>query len=104
MARVIGTVVTTIKHESFKGFKLLMVQPVNYEGRYVEQSFVAIDAAQAGIGNYVLVVEEGKSARQVLERDTLPCEAVIVGVIDYLTFGGRQRYLSPPESGRQRRA
>jgi len=104
MARVVGTVVTTVKLESFEGFKLLVVQPVDYRGANVDQSFVAIDAAQAGIGNYVLVVEEGKSARQVLQRDTLPCEAVIVGVIDHLMFGGRRRYLSPPEAVRQKGA
>jgi len=97
MARVIGTLVSTIKHPSHQDFKLLFVQPVDYRGRPVEQSFVAIDSAQAGQGDYVLVVEEGKGVRQVLENTKVACEAVIVGVIDHVTMDGKTRRLTPPE-------
>lgn len=96
MARVIGTLVSTVKHPCHKNFKLLWVQPVNARGHSTEPAFIAIDNAQAGQGDYVLVVEEGKGVRQVLEDASVACEAVIIGVIDHLTIRGRTQKLAPP--------
>jgi microcompartment protein CcmK/EutM len=100
IARVTGQVVSTVKDERFRGFKLLVVQPVDEEARPVDRSLVAVDAAQAGVGDYVLVVQEGKSARAEMGVADAPCEAIIVGVIDHLTTGGRTRALRPPAKGR----
>ena len=99
MARVIGTLVSSMKHESLSGYKILWVQPVSDQGIPVDAAFLAIDGAQAGIGDYVLVVQEGKSARAVMESADAPCEAVVVGVIDYLQIGGTQHRLQPPTKG-----
>ncbi len=96
IARVTGTVVSTIKEASHKDFKILVVQPVDDVGEPYGDTFLALDVAQAGVGDYVLVVEEGKGARQVMKRPEAPCEAVIVGVIDYVETGGRQHELRPP--------
>jgi microcompartment protein CcmK/EutM len=49
--------------------------------------------AQAGIGDYVLVMEEGNGARQITGRKDGAIDAVIVGIIDYIESGGRQRTL-----------
>jgi microcompartment protein CcmK/EutM len=100
IARVIGTVVCSIKHPDHVGAKLLLVGPVDADGNAAEPVFVAIDAAQAGIGDYVLVVEEGKSARQVLQSKTAPVEAIVIGVIDTLHTGGTLRQLAP-ETGKE---
>lgn len=93
LARVIGQVVSTIKDERQKGWKLLLVQPVDTDGQPRGSSVVAIDAAQAGVGDHVLLLAEGKSARQVMNSDDAPCEAIVVGVIDHIQTGGRQRVL-----------
>ena len=95
LARVIGTLVSTIKHETYQDCTLQFVQPVDDRGRPVDSAFLAVDAAQAGVGDYVLVVEEGKSARQVLGKEKIPCEAFIVGVVDYVMIGGKQKALRP---------
>jgi ethanolamine utilization protein EutN len=97
VARVVGTLVSTVKHEDHHGTKLLWVRPVDDNGRPTEGAFIAIDGAQAGIGDYVLVMEEGKGARQVMDCKSAPCEAIIVGVVDHLTFRGARRILKPPE-------
>ncbi len=102
IARVTGTLVSTIKHQDHVGAKLLLVTPVDCDARPSEPAFIAIDAAQAGIGDYVLVVEEGKSARQVLDSQSAPCEAIIVGVIDYVMTHGHQRIIAAPESQEQK--
>jgi microcompartment protein CcmK/EutM len=87
--------VSTIKHPDHQGFKLMVVQPIDEDGRPTGNSLVAADAAQAGVGDYVLVLEEGKGCRLVMESKTAPCEALIVGVIDHLTTRGKRRKLAP---------
>lgn len=89
IARVIGNLVATIKHPDHRGWKLLWVQPVDERGAPCAEAFIALDAAQAGVGDHVLVLEEGKGARQIMGGKTAPCEALIVGVIDHLSMGGR---------------
>ncbi len=82
IAKVIGTLVSTIKHPAYHGFKLLVVQPLHLPGSKPEDDFVAIDHAQAGIGDTVLVMREGSGARQVTNMADAPIISVVVGVLD----------------------
>ncbi len=82
LARVVGTVVTTISHPSFKNRRLLVVQPLPVEGESPEEDFIALDATHAGIGDTVLINREGSGARQVLNDPGAPVISVIVGIID----------------------
>ncbi len=82
IARVVGTVVSTIKHPAFSGWKLLVVQPMHLEGEPAEDAFLAIDAAQSGVGDAVLVCQEGNSTRQVMGLPNAPVRSSIVAVID----------------------
>jgi microcompartment protein CcmK/EutM len=44
---------------------------------------------QAGVGDLVLVLDEGNSARQVVDREPLGAiRAVIVGIVDQITIAG----------------
>ena len=83
LAKVIGNVVATVKTESHQNLKLMVVQPIDRSGEPSGDSFIAVDSAQAGIGDTVLIVEEGGSARQVLARPEGAVDAVIVGIVDY---------------------
>ncbi len=87
IARVVGTLVSTIKHPAFHGHKLLLVQPMHLRGAEEEETFVAIDAAHAGVGDRVLVNREGNSARQIVGDDEAPIISVVVGVLDSLSWG-----------------
>ena len=82
LARVVGTVVTTISHPSFKHRRLLVVQPIAIQGETPEEDFIALDATHAGIGDTVLINREGSGARQVLQDPAAPVISVIVGIID----------------------
>jgi microcompartment protein CcmK/EutM len=82
LARVIGTVVSTVKHPAYKGLKLLLVQPVDQTGTPTDPSFLAVDTVQAGEGDTVLVLSEGNGARQILKQKVLPIRSLIVGVVD----------------------
>jgi microcompartment protein CcmK/EutM len=82
LAKVIGTVVTTISHPHYKHRRLLVVQPLVVEGDGTEEDFIAIDNTQAGIGDTVLINREGNGARQVLKNPDACIISVIVGIVD----------------------
>ncbi len=82
IGRVTGTVVATIKHEAFHGRKLLIVDRLTPEGEMTGAYDICVDAVQAGVGDRVLVLDEGNGARQILRRAVAPARAVIVGIVD----------------------
>ena len=82
IARVIGEVVATQKHSSHEGRKVLMVQPLTPEGEERGETVLALDAVDAGIGDQVLVVQEGYAAMSAAGRQNAPIDATIVAVID----------------------
>lgn len=82
IARVIGTVVATRKHERLVGSKIQVVQPLEPRGQTPSgEPFVAIDAVGAGVGELVVVVL-GSSARHAADDDRIPVDATIIGIID----------------------
>ncbi|MBP6836870.1 MAG: hypothetical protein KA190_06190 [Kofleriaceae bacterium] len=88
MCRVLGPMWASVKHPQFAGATLLVVQPVDEVGADVGASFVALDRAQAGVGDRVLVLTEGTGARQILKQgDIVPVRSVIVGVVDAVDTG-----------------
>jgi len=89
IGQVVGTVVATVKHEAFAGHKLLLVDRLDLAGQPTAEYDICVDMARAGVGDRVLVLDEGNGARQVLNRQVAPVRAVIVGIMDdvYLTDG-----------------
>ena len=86
LARVTGTVVATQKHEKLVGVKLLLVQPMSADGGNNGSALLAVDAVQAGVGDRVLVVLEGRAAISVVQRRYAPVDAAVVGVVDTRMF------------------
>jgi ethanolamine utilization protein EutN len=84
IARVIGTVVTTISHQNFKNRRLLAVQPLVLPGEEPDGDFIALDNTQAGIGDTVLIIREGNGTRQVLNQPEGCVNSLIVGIVDSL--------------------
>lgn len=83
IAKVVGNVVATIKHPFFEGRKLLLVQKLDLEGNTTTQYDIAVDDVLAGVGDKVLIVDEGSGARQILQGgNTAPVRAVVAGIID----------------------
>jgi microcompartment protein CcmK/EutM len=86
IGRVSGTVVATIKNELFEGRKLLVVDKLDLQDRPTAKYDIAVDMVQAGVGDRVLVLDEGNSARQVVDREPDGAiRAVIVGIVDDVT-------------------
>jgi ethanolamine utilization protein EutN len=78
LCRVEGSVVATAHHPVYDGMKLLIVQPVDGG-----DSFLAVDRVQAGVGDVVLVNQEGNGARQLLKLgQQVPIRSLIVAIVD----------------------
>jgi len=81
LGKVVGTVVTTIGHPDFKERRLLVVQPLDPDNEE-QEDLVALDITHAGIGDTVLVNDEGNGARQILGQPDGCVRSVIVGIVD----------------------
>ncbi len=82
LGKVVGTVVTTVSHPHYKHRRLLVVQPLTTDDETIDDDFIAVDHAQAGVGDTVLVNREGNGARQVLNLPDACIISVIVGIVD----------------------
>ncbi|HLE19745.1 MAG TPA: EutN/CcmL family microcompartment protein [Vicinamibacteria bacterium] len=82
LGKVTGTVVSTVKHYKVEGSKLLLVQPLDLQGKAEGGILLAIDSVDAGVGDRVLVVLEGRAAGMALGRSSSPVDAAVVGVVD----------------------
>jgi ethanolamine utilization protein EutN len=99
IARVLGEVVATQKHQSHHGRKALMVQPLNLDGSDRGNAVIALDSVDAGVGDRVLLVTEGFSAMTSVGRPESPIDMAVVGVIDRLDLfdlGAVPGALAPP--------
>ena len=81
IARVIGTVVATVKNESLEGRKFLIVQTLNAQLEDKGSPMVALDSVGAGVGELVFWCR-GKEASFPFKRDETPTDCTIVGIID----------------------
>lgn len=87
IARVVGNVVATQKHQAHEGQKILLIQPLDLENQPAGDVFVALDAVDAGVGDRVLAVQEGFSAMTSVGHVEQPIDAAVIGVIDLVEFG-----------------
>ncbi len=81
IAKVIGTVVSTVKNESLIGRKLLIVQTVDADLKPKGAPMVALDAVGAGVGELVFWCR-GKEASFPFKREETPTDCTIVGIVD----------------------
>ena len=95
IARVIGNVVATQKNERYANARVMLCQPVTPEGAETGATLIALDAVDAGVGDVLLVVQEGWSASTTATGEPgAAIDSAIVGVvdrIDLLTEEGRTR-------------
>ncbi len=89
LGRVQGQVVATIKHEAYAGRHMLLLDRIDAAGKELGGYLVAFDTVDATVGQIVLVIDEGNSARQVVGDPSAPTRtagwpvrSVIVGIVD----------------------
>ncbi|MGO9245382.1 MAG: EutN/CcmL family microcompartment protein [Verrucomicrobiia bacterium] len=82
LGTVRGNIVSTINHPFYDGKKLLIVEKEDFAGK-AGGYLIAIDGGvSAGVGERVLVIDEGNSARQVVKNKDAPLRSIIIGIVD----------------------
>ena len=86
LGKVVGNVVSTMKFPDYNTYKILVIQPVDAVGQASGKSFLAVDAVQAGMGDTVIVIDEGGSGRAILGApEDRTVRAVACGIVDAVT-------------------
>jgi microcompartment protein CcmK/EutM len=91
IAKVIGDVVSSVKYETLIAQKLLLVQPLEPDGTETGEPLIAIDMVDSGIGDVVLIVDQGTATRTVMAVEYPTIRTLILGVVDRIdldTGGG----------------
>lgn len=82
LARVLGSVVATVKHESLTGVRLLLIQPQDENGVPDGDAIVAADPLQAGAGDLVEWTT-GREAALALPVTFSPVDTAIISIVDH---------------------
>jgi len=80
-AKVVGSVVCTQKDRNLVGLKLMLCREADHAGKLLDTYHVAVDAVQAGAGDFVLL-SYGSSARMTEKTRNAPVDAVIMSIVD----------------------
>ncbi len=83
LAKVKGNIVSTPKNKFLIGHKLLLVHPVKLDGNLSgNKDVIALDLVDSGIGDLVIVVQEGDAVQQMLGHKNAPVHTMIIAVVD----------------------
>ena len=84
LGKISGSLYSTINHDSYNNKRLLFVDRLDSGGKPTGDYLIAVDTIGSGAGETVLVIDEGNSARQVLDDDSAPVRSVIIGIVDHI--------------------
>jgi ethanolamine utilization protein EutN len=82
IGRVVGHAVSTVKHGSLNGWRLLVVQLLTADGREDGEPLLAIDSLGAGREDRVLLCNDGSEARALVGSKTSPARWFVMGICD----------------------
>jgi microcompartment protein CcmK/EutM len=109
IARVSGDLTATQKHPSHEGKKILLVQPLDLDGSDRGNPIVAVDSVGAGVGNRVLLVQDGFAAFTSVGMKPSPIDAAVIAVIDEIHLSTPREPVvqpveTPPAPARKKKA
>ncbi len=84
LGRVCGTIHSTINHPFYDNKRLLLVDRLKKDGMPSGKYLIAVDTVDAGAGETVLVIDEGNSARQIINDTSAPLRSIIIGIVDQI--------------------
>lgn len=82
IAEVVGQGVSTVKHASMKGWRLLLVQPLGVDGQEDGEPLLAIDHLGAGNAHRVIISNDGAGAREIIGDKNSPVRWMVLGIVD----------------------
>jgi len=87
IGKVVGAAIASIKLDTLKASKILVVCPTDVQGNASGAAFLAVDLVGSGDGELV-VVSQGSSARMAIGQSTSPVDAAIIGILDTINYCG----------------
>ena len=90
IGKVIGTVTATVKHETYEGKRILVIQELNTRGEPNGVVRVAIDYVGAGEGDLVLFGGAPGVAAEVFGVKKAPIRDLVMGIIDHFDVDGKR--------------
>lgn len=85
-----GSMYSTIQHGFYRGKRMLLVDLASAEWNPTGRYLVAVDTVDAGVGDRVLILDEGNGARQILSDANGPIRSVIVGIVDAVSLYAKE--------------
>ncbi len=82
LARVVGTVVATVKTPGLEGIRLLVIQPLDRHGRPSGGSVVAADALHTAGPDELVYFVAAREAAEAMPDPFVPVDHAIVGIVD----------------------
>ena len=82
IGRVVGQAVSTVKHPSFRGWRLLLVQLLTADDGPDGEPLLAIDQLGAGVGTLVMLTNDGASAREAVGDRNSPVRWMVLGICE----------------------
>lgn len=82
LAHVVGHAIATVKHDSMRGWRLLVVQLLGSNGQADGEPVLAIDNLGSAVGQRVVVSNDGLSARQMVGHKNSPVRWLVLGICD----------------------
>jgi microcompartment protein CcmK/EutM len=89
IGRVVGNVVSTVKNDTHFGYKLMLIEYIDTHGKAISPRQIAFDGADAGVGDIVLINDDGGAAKMMLNDDEVIADLTICGVLDHFSYDGQ---------------
>jgi microcompartment protein CcmK/EutM len=89
LARVVGNVVATHKNQRYRNARMMLCQQLTLEGVEFGNTIIALDSVDSGVGDVVLIVQEGWGASTAATGEPgAAIDSAIVGVVDRIDLLG----------------
>ena len=82
LALIVGHAVSTVKHPSLHGWKLLVAQPLTDAGDADGDPLLVIDSLGAGLGEQVIISSDGAGTRELIGSKNSPARWLNLGIVD----------------------
>jgi ethanolamine utilization protein EutN len=82
LGRVIGTVVPCVVYEGLRGVPMLLVRPLDKQGKPGGKAIVCADSTRMAGPDELVYYEGGREAALALEPSFVPVDHAIIGIVD----------------------
>jgi ethanolamine utilization protein EutN len=92
LARVVGNVVATQKNFRYENARVMLCQQITPEGEAMSNTILALDSVDAGVGDIVLIVQEGWGASTAATGEAgAAIDSAIIGVVDSIDLHANEK-------------